>query len=82
MFTVVKHEELENSYGPGSGYRRWRFWVSHPGQSLLVCVDAEDGQYDFLGVETDLDEDEDEELQVAIGEFMEKNGIDPGVVHR
>jgi hypothetical protein len=62
----------------GDGYRAYR--VTGVVGSEVFSVMCQDGQYDYEQYPGDLDDDEP--IQIAIGEYMEEHGIDPGIVHR
>lgn len=78
MATVISHKELPSIYGDNEAYRRYEYAVLI-GDSILV-VESEDGQYDYEdGAEIPED---DEEIQVAIGEYIEQHNIDTGKISR
>ena len=74
---VLSHKSLPSTYGQDSEYKRWGFCLTVDGKPLDVIT--EDGQYEYNTPQVD---DDDEPIQIAIGEYMEKHGIDPGKIHR
>lgn len=76
MITITSHEIISEE----NGYRRIRYHVIWDG--VPIVVDCEDGQYDYEIAELPGGAEDDEEMQVAIGEYMEAHNIDPGIVHR
>ena len=73
MVTVTTHKVISDE----EHYRLIRYFVNWDGSEF--SVDCYDGQYDY---ELPNKYDDDEELQIAIGEYIEQHGIDPGKVHR
>lgn len=84
VVNIVSHQESDSHNG--GDYRRWRFTGSYNSPTLSgdFVVEVEDGQYDYVepleGIEDE--EDGDEPIQIAIGTYMDKHGINPGTVHR
>ena len=76
MITITSHEVISEE----NGYRRIRYRVIWDG--VPIDVDCEDGQYDYELWRLPVGAEDDEEMQVAIGEYMEAHNIDPGIVHR
>ena len=74
MVTVTTHKVISDEEHP---YRLIRYFVNWDGSEF--SVDCYDGQYDY---ELPTKYDDDEELQIAIGEYIEQHGINPGKVHR
>ena len=76
MIKITTHEERPSGIGPP--YRCWRFEGTINGERFMV--DCEDGQYSYIGYLPSIEDDEP--LQIAIGEYMAKHGIGPGMIHR
>ena len=65
--------------GEDGPYKEWIFVGTYDG--IRFVVTTYDGQYDY-SEPTDFPDDDDEPVQIAIGEFAEKNNLDLGKCHR
>ncbi len=74
MTEIVSHESLPSDNG--GRYKKWRFRGNHNGQDLVVIT--EDGQYEH----NITDIDDDEEIQIAVGDYATAHDLDMGVCHR
>ena len=89
---ITDHEELPSSYEEdgeeNGGYRRYRFCGHYDNPETIASgpfvVITEGGQYDYEQSPDGIEDEErgDEPIQIAIGEYMEEHGIDPGIVSR
>lgn len=76
---ITKHKELPSDNG--GEYRKYRLSGLIDGEKFFVEI--EDGQIlDYDGPDLSTDEEKDEALQIAVGEYLEANDIDPGKCHR
>jgi hypothetical protein len=76
MITVISHKAVPSVYGEQNSYRRYEFVISCDEKTFVA--QCEGGEYDYEGHAPD----DDEPIQVAIGEYMVTNEIDPGRVSR
>ncbi len=60
-------------------YKQWEFTGTYDGQQFVVAT--YDGQYDYDFGDQEPPED-DEPIQIAVGEYAEVNNIDLGKCHR
>lgn len=78
MATVISHKQIPSIYGDNESYHRYEFAVLIGGKTIIV--ESEDGQYDYEEG-ADVPED-DEPIQVAIGEYIDQHDIDTGKISR
>lgn len=76
MVTITNHKHI----GSDGGYETHEFTGLFFGRPFVVIVC--DGQYDYEKSPDFGDDEDDEPIQVAVGEYAEKHEIDLGKVHR
>ena len=77
MVTVTTHTEIPSIYGDQTKYRRYQFVILTEWRTLLV--QSEGGEYEYE--DSNIPED-DEPIQIAIGQYMAEHNIDPGTISR